>query len=135
MISDFWSFESTRKSDHSFATLHEERITYEYFDPQIFIQSRFIPNIKSDIYSLGVILWQLTSGIRPFSKVPNRHSLAVDILNGKREKTVPGTPSGYAKLYETCWSAKPKKRPKLEKILHKLQQSREATEIIENHIS
>ncbi|RIB11101.1 kinase-like domain-containing protein [Gigaspora rosea] len=128
-------FGSAWKFDDSLISLFEEGITYEYSDPQIFIQTRFISNTKSDIYSLGVILWELTSGIRPFSKALNKLALAHHISKGKREQTIPGTPSSYAKLYKKCWSTKPKKRPELEEILHQLQQSKEAAKMIKNHIS
>ncbi|KAF0541165.1 kinase-like protein [Gigaspora margarita] len=128
-------FGSAWKFDDSLISLFDEGITYEYTDPQIFIQSRFMPNTKSDIYSLGVILWELTSGIHPFSKIPNKFALAHLISKGKRERRVPGTPSNYAKLYKKCWNTKPKKRPELEVILHILRQSREATNIIKNSIS
>ncbi|CAG8816237.1 4725_t:CDS:1, partial [Gigaspora rosea] len=74
-------------------------------------------------------------GIRPFSKALNKLALAHHISKGKREQTIPGTPSSYAKLYKKCWSTKPKKRPELEEILHQLQQSKEAAKMIKNHIS
>ncbi|CAG8627841.1 22766_t:CDS:2 [Cetraspora pellucida] len=128
-------FGSTWKFDDSLMSLFEQRMTYEYSDPQIFIKAQFIPSTKSDIYSLGVILWELTSGFRPFSKVSNKLALAHLISNGKRETTVPGTPSSYAKLYRKCWNINPKKRPELKEILLKIQQSKEMTETIKNHIS
>ncbi|RIB07242.1 kinase-like domain-containing protein [Gigaspora rosea] len=128
-------FGSAWKFDDSLISLFDEGITYEYIDPQIFIKSRYMPNIKSDIYSLGVLLWELTSGIHPFSKIPNKRVLTNLISKGKRERRVPGTPSNYVKLYKKCWNTKPKKRPELEEILRKLQQSREAANIIKNHIS
>ncbi|RIB03514.1 kinase-like domain-containing protein [Gigaspora rosea] len=129
-------FGSAWKFDDSLISPFEEGVTFEYSDPQIFIQSQFIPNAKSDIYSLGVILWELTSGIRPFSKVPNKLFLIHLISKGKRETLVPGTPSKYAKLYKKCWSTDPEKRPKLKKILeilHKIKQSNDI-KTIESHI-
>ncbi|CAG8719085.1 3511_t:CDS:2 [Dentiscutata erythropus] len=36
------------------------------------------------------------------------------ICKGLREKMVPGTPSSYSKLYNSCWSTNPKKRPELQ---------------------
>ncbi|KAF0541169.1 kinase-like protein [Gigaspora margarita] len=130
-------FGSAWKFDDSLMSPFEEGVTFEYSDPQIFIQPQFIPNTKSDIYGLGVILWELTSGIRPFSKVPNKLSLIHHISKGKREKMVPGTPSNYAKLYKKCWNTDPEKRPKLKEILeilHKLRQSSDP-KAIESHIS
>ncbi|RIB25801.1 kinase-like domain-containing protein, partial [Gigaspora rosea] len=37
-----------------------------YLDPQCHCEPGKKPDEKSDIYSLGVIFWELTSGIPPF---------------------------------------------------------------------
>ncbi|RIB09737.1 kinase-like domain-containing protein [Gigaspora rosea] len=128
-------FGSASKLDDSLISIHQEYFTLEYADPQLFIDPQMVrPNCKSDIYSLGVILWELTSGIRPFSKIPNKIALANHIARGKREKMVPGTPSSYAKLCEKCWRSNPKKRPELKEILLKLGKSKDVKKIISNKI-
>ena len=56
-------------------------------------------NKKSDVYSVGVLMWQISSGRRPFcSKGVVR--LTLDILNGKRENVIDGTPVEYSNLYK-----------------------------------
>ncbi|RIB07270.1 kinase-like domain-containing protein [Gigaspora rosea] len=93
--------------------------TIEYEDLQFLINTRG-PTCKSDIYSLEVILCELTSGIRPYSKYNNKFVLAYYISKGLREKIIPGMPSSYSRLYKKCWSTNPKKRPELQKILHEI---------------
>ena len=59
-------------------------------------------NPKSDIYSIGVLFWQLSSGCRPFyhdDDVPYDASLTMEIMEGKRENAVEGTPAEYINLY------------------------------------
>ena len=61
-------------------------------------------NIKSDIYSIGVLFWQLSSGHKPFCTGNDNDaqydaSLAIAIENGKREDIVKGTPVEYSNLY------------------------------------
>ncbi|CAG8704583.1 17128_t:CDS:1, partial [Racocetra fulgida] len=35
-----------------------------YIAPEVFIKKQY--SFSSDIYSLGMIMWELTSGLRPF---------------------------------------------------------------------
>ena len=75
-----------------------------YVDPKKFnkVQGQsYKLNNKSDVYSVGVLLWQISSGRQPFYDGDNIYdlSLALDILNGKREETIDGTPVEYSKLY------------------------------------
>ena len=70
-----------------------------YFDPKKFISKSYSLNEKSDVYSIGVLLWELSSGIPPFYKEENDISLIYKILEGQREEIVPDTPVDYANLY------------------------------------
>jgi serine/threonine protein kinase len=58
-------------------------------------------NKKSDVYSVGVIMWQISSGYRPFYPESEKYDigLALAIQGGKREKVIDGTPIEYSKLY------------------------------------
>ena len=59
-------------------------------------------NKKSDVYSIGVLMWQISSGHKPFytDNVINYDvGLALAIINGKREDIINGTPVKYSKLY------------------------------------
>ncbi|CAG8738502.1 15917_t:CDS:2, partial [Cetraspora pellucida] len=128
-------FGSATKLDDSLISIYGKSFTIEYTDPQFFINEKMIvPTFKSDIYSLGIILWELTSGIRPFPTVENKVSLIRTISRGKREKKIRGIPSSYVKIYKKCWKTNPKKRPGLEKILHEIQQLREAATVINNKL-
>ncbi|PKY32381.1 kinase-like protein [Rhizophagus irregularis] len=61
---------------------------------------------SSDIYSLGLILWQISSG-----KIPHEKN---------KEIPVNSTPIDYIELYESAWSNDPKKRPSIEEISRSL---------------
>ncbi|KAF9951286.1 hypothetical protein BGZ72_007183 [Mortierella alpina] len=90
-----------------------------YIAPERFRNPKFF-DAKCDIYSLGVLLWELTTGHPAFSKVPQDVHLAVAIMNGKRELTVEGTPTEYKALYERCWQTDSALRPSLPEILETL---------------
>lgn len=77
----------------------------QYMDPQSFGTPRNENQIfrfgkKSDVYSVGVLMWEISSGHPPFK---NKHlpiPLAVEIGNGVRENPIKGTPSSYVKVYK-----------------------------------
>lgn len=83
----------------------------EYFEPQYFKQHGYKKNEKSDIYSLGILFWEISSGEPPFSEIP-----LLEILNGKRELPIKNTPLEYQQLYENCWKEEPEQRPDINKI-------------------
>ena len=57
-------------------------------------------NKKSDVYSIGVLMWQISSGYEPFKgKGDYNVGLIMAIHNGLREETVKGTPDEYSNLY------------------------------------
>jgi len=62
----------------------------------------YILNPKSDVYSVGVLFWQISSGHRPFYAKNEEYdvNLIIDIKKGRREKIVKDTPIEYSELYE-----------------------------------
>ncbi|CAI2192402.1 4709_t:CDS:2, partial [Funneliformis geosporum] len=90
-----------------------------YVDPKVFNRRRndntstsFKLNEKSDVYSVGVQLWEISSGRPPFYvKDEGYHlSLAIEILGGLRERIIPGTPEEYVNIYNGCWDNDPDNR-------------------------
>jgi len=101
---------------------HDEMIPF--LEP-LFLQDNFYQRDKrSDIYSLGVIMCEVSSGRPPFeSTASNFHLLLRIIMNGERESTIiPGTPLQYVQLYRHCWDGDPISRPTIQEVLHRLNQ-------------
>ena len=65
----------------------------------------------TDIYSIGMLMWEISSGQPPFASFDHNYDLAMKIINGMRPRIVPGTPLEYEKLMKQCWDADPLKRP------------------------
>src|ERR1700734_2513916 len=95
----------------------------EYIEPQCFKDRKYVRREKSDIYSLGVLLWEITSGRPPFFD-PESQSinawLCQYIGEGHREEPIPGTPLEYQKLYQKCWDGDPEKRPDINQVYDKI---------------
>src|SRR5436189_3521051 len=99
-----------------------------YIAPEVIVGKE--TTFASDIYSVGMLMWEISSGKPPFAGCDHDYDLAMNIINGIRPKIVPETPMEYKELMEQCWDANPKKRPdarllydKLIKNLRKLYQN------------
>ncbi|RIA88667.1 kinase-like domain-containing protein [Glomus cerebriforme] len=91
-----------------------------YIDPKILEDYSYKYNNKSDIYSLGVLMWELSSGKPPFANEKNENILKYQLINGRREKEIPETPNDYFELYKLCWDPDPNLRPTVDKVFIKL---------------
>ncbi|GBC51776.2 kinase-like domain-containing protein [Rhizophagus irregularis DAOM 181602=DAOM 197198] len=94
-----------------------------YMDPVMFnnLKSELNDSVyyldeRSDVYSVGVLLWEIYSGQPPFHGRPYDNELALQILDGLREAHIPNTPVGYLRLYSKCWDGDPYKRPHIGQV-------------------
>ncbi|RIB18101.1 kinase-like domain-containing protein [Gigaspora rosea] len=97
---------------------------YGYLEPQCFVRHNYKCDKKSDIYSFGVILWELSSGRPPFCDFEHQIAIINHVLNGNREAPIEDTPSDYVELYQYCWDQDPNVRPEIEDVLSELKNIR-----------
>ena len=73
-----------------------------YMDPKSFNCKRYKLNEKSDIYSIGVLMWQISSGRQPFKDKGFDYdmNLSIAIISGLREAIIDETPVEYSNLYK-----------------------------------
>ncbi|RGB29987.1 hypothetical protein C1646_818178 [Rhizophagus diaphanus] len=92
-----------------------------YIDPESFNNQKqnYKLNKKSDVYSVGVLLWQISSGYEPFKNKGFDYDayLVLKILNGEREEMIDGTPAEYNKLYTECWKYESNERPNMQEVV------------------
>jgi serine/threonine protein kinase len=79
-----------------------------YIAPEVIIGKE--QTFKSDIYSIAMLMWEISSGQPPFINYEYDYHLAMNIINGIRPKIVPGTPLEYKNLMIQCWDADPSER-------------------------
>ena len=58
-----------------------------------------------------MIMWEFTTGKKPFHDRPHDHCLILDILKGERPQIIGDTPEFYAELMKRCWDHNPENRP------------------------
>ena len=79
--------------------------TIPYVDPKKFNESDesqpCVLSEKRDVYSVSVLLWEISSGRPPFynNGKPYDIDLAISISQGLRETPIPNTPEDYVKIY------------------------------------
>ena len=58
-----------------------------YIAPEVIVEKKY--TFKSDIYSVAMLMWEISSGQPPFSNYEHDYYLAINIINGIRPKIVP----------------------------------------------
>ncbi|POG81462.1 kinase-like domain-containing protein, partial [Rhizophagus irregularis DAOM 181602=DAOM 197198] len=86
--------------------------------PEIFRGRKYTK--ASDIYSFGMIMWELMTGRRPFWNRSHDTELIINICDGLRPPIVTNAPNGYIELMEECWHSDPEKRPHATDIYDKI---------------
>ena len=70
-----------------------------YIDPKKIDNNNYELNKESDIYSIGIIMWQISSGRQPFKNEDYDIRLTLAIHEGRREEIIVDTPIEYSNLY------------------------------------
>ncbi|KAL2751538.1 mitogen-activated protein kinase kinase kinase 13 isoform X1 [Vespula maculifrons] len=71
---------------------------------------------KVDIWSYGVVLWELLSGEIPYKDVDSS-AIIWGVGNNSLHLPIPAScPEGYRLLVKQCWAAKPRNRPSFKHI-------------------
>ncbi|RHZ79893.1 hypothetical protein Glove_140g59 [Diversispora epigaea] len=101
--------------------LFDSKNTIEYSDPML-LKKLGNKTKASDIYSIGILLWEISSGKIPYeSKFLDELNLIIYISQGNREDPIIGTPQVYINIYQDCWKQDPNQRPNIKKVKQDLE--------------
>ena len=90
----------------------------EVIDPEV--EGKRIYTTKSDVYSYGIMLWELLTRRIPFDEFKN-FEVPVKIMKGKRPTIPPDSNSGYAQLLKRCWQHRAADRPTTKEVIDDLE--------------
>ncbi|PKY44646.1 kinase-like protein, partial [Rhizophagus irregularis] len=106
-----------------------------YIAPEVIVGREY--TFASDIYSIAILMWEISSGQTPFINYEHENDIVMNIINSIRPKIVPGTPLEYKNLMKECWDADPLKRPDanaLEKRMDRINLDYQSDELFKSEI-
>ncbi|KAL3745840.1 hypothetical protein ACJRO7_014875 [Eucalyptus globulus] len=101
-------------------TLADDPGTYRWMAPEMIKRKSY--GRKVDVYSFGLILWEMVAGVIPYEDMtPIQAAFAV--VNKNLRPVIPkDCPPALHDLIEQCWSLQPEKRPEFRQIVRVLEQ-------------
>src|ERR1043165_1140711 len=114
------NFGSSDYRDESFLSRYDHD-ELPFIDVQKLIESDYTLDKRSNIYSLGIVLWEISSCYPPFSRIKFYSYYRDYIHRGLKEKPVKGTPIEFLEIYTDCWKLNPDSRPSIDQIFSRMQ--------------
>ncbi|RHZ89587.1 hypothetical protein Glove_13g125 [Diversispora epigaea] len=74
----------------------------------------------SDVYSFGIIAYEIVTGFPPYPDIPHDKNLAIKICNGLRQKIPFHTPKLITRMIMRCWDARVTHRPTFKEVRDEL---------------
>lgn len=96
--------------------------TPQYMAPEIFESRKYTE--KVDVYSYGILLWEMLTGDTPYRGHPVA-SISFCVRDQNKRPTIPDYCSkNFATFIQYCWDKDPEKRPDFKQIVHSLESGR-----------
>ncbi|CAM8902390.1 unnamed protein product [Rhodiola kirilowii] len=93
--------------------------TYRWMAPEVIEHKAY--NHKADIFSFGILLWELLTGEVPYSQLTPLQAAVGVVQKGMRPSTPKDTHPKLVSLLENCWQQDPTLRPNFSDITPILQ--------------
>mmetsp|Transcript_3431 Transcript_3431/g.5353 ORF Transcript_3431/g.5353 Transcript_3431/m.5353 type:complete len:253 (-) Transcript_3431:276-1034(-) len=87
-----------------------------YMAPEVALRQPY--NEKTDVYSFGILLWQMAKDKTPFKGMNRNDFMNRVVRKGERPKIDKSWSKDFVQLLESCWHADHTQRPTFEMICH-----------------
>ena len=121
LLSEMWvtkicDFGTARELSHT--TKQTDQVgTYHWMSPEVMSAAEARINKKSDLFSYGMILFELFAHEIPYADLHDNIDVATSMRAGKRPQVPPSLPKNLHDHLKCCWMEDPKERPSLEEIM------------------
>ena len=97
--------------------------TLAWMAPELFIDTTSRYTAECDVYSYGVVVWEVATRAIPYKNLASSHLIAVHVMQGKRETFPDNSPDIFRRIGQACWEKLPAKRPKLSEVIELLEKT------------
>lgn len=97
--------------------------TPQWTAPEVLESPKY--GLSADVYSYGVVLWEMTHNSIPYSGYDSVQ-IAMNVIKGVRPPIKATCPKEIAELMTVCWHKNPKERPTFTTIISTLQKCKAA---------
>lgn len=95
--------------------------TLAWMAPELF-KRKAEYTLKADVYSYGIVVWELSSRKIPFEDARGNETLIMQwVSSGERDEIPKETPAKLAKVIQDSWAQEPEKRPNADEVIQQLQ--------------
>ncbi|XP_075643037.1 RAF-like serine/threonine-protein kinase 24 isoform X2 [Castanea sativa] len=96
------------------------RGTLPWMAPELLNGSSSLVSEKVDVFSFGIVLWELLTGEEPYADLHYGAIIGGIVSNTLRPPIPESCDSDWRSLMEKCWSAEPSERPSFTEIANEL---------------
>nr|CAD1834182.1 unnamed protein product [Ananas comosus var. bracteatus] len=105
------------------------RGTIPWMAPELFSCTKNMVTEKVDVYSFGIVMWELLTGEEPYENLRSDEIIAGIIKGDLRPKVPSWCDPAWKSLMERCWSSDPEARPSFSEIAKELRDVAESMNI------
>lgn len=96
--------------------------TMAWMAPELFKRrARHTP--KADVYSLGMVFWELAARQTPFADASNPALIGQWVTQGETEDIPENCPAKFARVIQSCWTYEPAQRPDTKQVMRALRKA------------